>query len=130
MTVAVKLAERPGRVQPAPVTSPADRSSRRVEPAELGLTLIEIDLTNNHRFDVPSGMTGLLVQRVEPLSAAYDAGIARGQVLLEINRHAVSSVAAYRRLVQGVSPGDVLALYLYDPELEQRAIHTVRTEPR
>src|SRR5690606_37577971 len=122
--------ERPGRVQPAPVTSPADRSSRRVEPAELGLTLIEIDLTNNHRFDVPSGMTGLLVQRIEPLSAAYDAGIARGQVILEINRRAVSSVAAYRRLVQSVSPGDVLAVYLYDPELEQRAIHTVRTEPR
>ncbi len=130
MSVAVKLAERPGRVQPAPVTAPADRSSQRVEPAELGLTLIEIDQSTAHRFDVPPGTTGLLVQRVEPLSAAYDAGISRGQVILEINRRPVSSVAVYRRLVQAVSPGDVLALYLYDPELEQRAIHTVRTERR
>jgi serine protease Do len=130
MAVAVKLAERPGRVPPAPVAAPAERSSQRVEPTELGLTLIEIDQTNGHRFDVPAGMTGLLVQRVEPLSAAYDAGISRGQVILEINRRPVNSVVGYRRLVQGVSPGEVLALYLYDPELEQRAIHTVRTEPR
>ncbi len=129
MTVLLKLAERPGRVQPPPANV-AERSAQRIEPTELGLTLIEIDQSNAHRFDVPSGMTGLLVQRVEPLSSAYDAGIGRGQVILEINRRPVSSVAAYRRLVQGVRPGEVLAVYLYDPELEQRAIHTVRTEPR
>ncbi len=127
MHVAVKLAERPGRV-PVP-TSPVERSVQRVEPTELGLTLIQIDQSNAHRFDVPSGMTGLLVQRVEPLSAAYDAGIARGHVILEINRRAVSSVAAYRRQVESVRAGDVLAVYLYDPEIDQRAIHTVRTEP-
>jgi S1-C subfamily serine protease len=73
-------------------------------------------------------MTGLLVQRVEPFSAAYDAGITRGQILLEINRRPVNSVAAYRRLVQ--AQGGVLAVFLYDPELDQRAIHTVRTESR
>ena len=34
--------------------------------------LAAIDDSNAHRFDIPSGMTGLLVQRVEPLSVAYD----------------------------------------------------------
>jgi serine protease Do len=131
MDFTVKLAERPVRVQATPAaSSAAERSLQRVEPAELGLTLVEIDESNAHRFDVPAGMTGLLVQRVEPLSAAYDAGIERGQVILEINRRAVSRVAAYRRLVEGVRAGDVLAVYLYDPELDQRAIHTVRTDPR
>jgi S1-C subfamily serine protease len=131
MEVAVKLAERPGRVTPpsAP-TSPAGRIVERDEPIELGLTLIQIDQSNAHRFDVPAGMTGLLVQRVEPFSAAYDAGILRGQILLEVNRQAVSSVAGYRRAVQASRAGDVLAVFLYDPDLDQRAIHTVRTEPR
>ena len=46
------------------------RSQRHAGPAISGLTVIEIDETNSHRFDVRDGMTGLLVQRVEPLSAA------------------------------------------------------------
>ncbi len=131
LELTVKLAERPGRsTPPSAPTSPAGRDLDRDEPIELGLTLIEVDDTNAHRFDIPSGMTGLLVQRVEPFSAAYDAGILRGQILLEVNRQAVSSVAGYRRAVQASRPGDVLAVFLYDPDLEQRAIHTVRTEPR
>ena len=130
MEVSLKLAERPGRVNAATApTVPAGRGLDRDDTVELGLTLIEIDESNAHRFDVPSGMTGLLVQRVEPFSAAYDAGIARGQILLEINRRPVSSVAAYRRLVQA-QPGGILAVFLYDPDLDQRAIHTVRTETR
>jgi serine protease Do len=130
MEMSVKLAERPGRVNPATApTVPAGRGVDRDDTVELGLTLIEIDESNAHRFDVPAGMTGLLVQRVEPFSAAHDAGIARGQILLEINRRPVSSVAAYRRLVQAQA-GGVLAVFLYDPDLDQRAIHTVRTETR
>jgi serine protease Do len=131
MDVQVKLAERPGRVATAAApTVPAGRGLIPNEPTELGLTLIEIDEGNAHRFDVPAGMTGLLVQRVEPLSAAFEAGITRGQILLEINRRAVDSVAGYRRVVQASRPGAVLAVFLYDPDLDQRAIYTVRTEPR
>jgi serine protease Do len=131
MALSLKLAERPGRVSPtAAPTVPARRGALdQDDTIELGLTLVEIDEANAHRFDVPSGMTGLLVQRVEPFSAAYDAGLTRGQILLEINRRPVSSVAAYRRLVQAQA-GGALAVFLYDPELDQRAIHTVRTETR
>jgi S1-C subfamily serine protease len=94
------------------------------------LSLIEVDDSNAHRYDFPSGMTGLLVQRVEPLSVAYDAGIDRGSLILEINRQAVNSIAGFRRIVNAARPGDVLAFYLYEPELDQRAIRTVRTESR
>jgi serine protease Do len=127
--VTVRLAERPKeaieRVAPA-----EERSTQRTGPGELGLSLIEIDDSNAHRFDFPSGMTGLLVQRVEPLSAAYDGGIDRGTLILEINRQPVNSIAGYRRIVGTARPGEVLAFYLYEPELEQRAIRTVRTESR
>jgi len=128
-SVSVKLAERPK--QPLDrAESPAERSVQRTGPGELGLSLIEIDDSNAHRFDIPAGMTGLLVQRVEPLSVAYDGGIERGSIILEINRQPVSSIAGFRRIVGGARPGDVLAVYLYEPELDQRAIRTVRTESR
>ena len=126
----VKLAERPRH--PVDRSSPvnAERSTQRIGPGELGLSLIEIDDSNAHRFDIPTGMTGLLVQRVEPLSVAYDGGVERGSIILEVNRQPVNSIAGWRRIVGAARPGDVLAVYLYEPELDQRAIRTVRTESR
>jgi serine protease Do len=128
-SVTVKLAERPR--QPIDrVAATAERSTQRTGPGELGLSLIEIDDSNAHRFDIPAGMTGLMVQRVEPLSVAYDGGIERGSIILEVNRQPVNSIAGWRRIVGAARPGDVLAVYLYEPELDQRAIRTVRTESR
>jgi serine protease Do len=127
--VSVKLAERP-RQQADRATTSAERSTQRTGPGELGLSLVEIDDSNAHRFDIPSGMTGLMVQRVEPLSVAYDGGIERGSIILEINRQPVNSIVGFRRIVGAARPGDVLAVYLYEPDLDQRAIRTVRTESR
>jgi CheY-like chemotaxis protein len=53
---------RPHRAGPADASRA--RRTRRARPH-----LIEIDDSNAHRFDVPAGMTGLLVQRVEERSA-------------------------------------------------------------
>jgi S1-C subfamily serine protease len=64
------------------------------------------------------------------MSPSFDSGIERGTVLLEINRQAVDSVAEYRRIVRASQPGDVLTLYLYAPDLEQRQIKTVRVDDR
>jgi S1-C subfamily serine protease len=49
-------------------------------------------------------------------------------VLLEVNRHPVRSVDDYRRLTTGARAGDVLTLYVYRPESDQRALHTVKVE--
>jgi serine protease Do len=129
LVASIKLAERP-RQQPEPGTTSAERSTQRTGPGELGLSLIEIDDSNAHRFNIPAGMTGLMVQRVEPLSVAYDGGIERGSIILEINRQPVNSIAGFRRVVGAARQGDVLAVYLYEPDLDQRAIRTVRTESR
>ena len=83
-----------------------------------------------HRFDVPPDTRGLLVQSVEPLSAAYEGGIERGQVILEINRQPVETVVGFRRVVAAAPAGSVLAVYLYDPDRDERTIRTIRTESR
>ena len=132
--VQVKLAERASSARPS-LNSQSD--ARRGDPAdqsygpgELGLTVVEIDASNAHRFDVPPGMTGLLVQRVEPLSAAYDAGVDRGQIILEVNRQPVNSVAGLRKVLSGVRPGDPMAVFIYVPEIDQKNIRIVRMDPR
>jgi len=72
----------------------------------------------------------VLITRVEPLSAAFDGGISRGAILLEINRRRVDSVDEYRRLARAAKPGDILTLFLYSPDLDQRQLKTVRVEDR
>ena len=57
----------------------------------------------------------MVVPRVEPLSSAYDAGIQRDHIVLEINRSPVQSVDDYDRLARAARPGDVLAVYVYKP---------------
>jgi S1-C subfamily serine protease len=69
-----------------------------------------------------------MIVRVEPLSAAFDAEIERGSVLVEINRRPVESIAEFRRLASAAKPGEVLTLYLYVPDLEQHQIKTVRVD--
>jgi serine protease Do len=128
----VKLAERNTRddstvPRPAGESRP-DKSTQNLSPGELGVTLVEINRNNSHRFDIPAGMTGLLVQRVEPLTAAHDAGIERGSVILEVNRQPVDSVARLRRVLEATQPGDPLAVYLYIPDIDQRNIKTVRLD--
>jgi S1-C subfamily serine protease len=68
------------------------------------------------------------VSRVDALSPAFDADIERGHVLLEINRQPVRSIEDYRRLTAHARPGEVLALYLFKPEITRRELHTVKIE--
>ena len=124
----VKLAERPARV-PGPAPAPAAaRRELGAGPAELGLTVIEVHEGNTRRYDVPAGIEGLLVQRVEPVSAAADAGLERGQVILHINRRPVATVAALRQAVGQARPGAPVAVLVYDPGLDQRVLRVLHAD--
>jgi serine protease Do len=129
MNLTVKLAERPQRDRPAAASEPAERSSNdRALP--LGMFVREIDGESAGRYNLPGGTRGVIVSRVEPMSPAFDAQIERGHVLLEINRQPVETIDDYRRLTDGARPGDILTMYLYKPELAQRALQTVKIHDR
>jgi serine protease Do len=128
MSIPVKLAERPQRDRRA-----ADQDDEQPQPSSargpaLGLLVRDIDRDFATRFKLPEGMQGVVISRVEPMSPAFDAELERGHVLLEVNRHPVHSVDDYRRLTARARPGDILTLYVYQPEIEQRALHTVKIE--
>jgi serine protease Do len=131
LTVAVKLAERPAREDGD--HDPLDEARRppAPEPAPsvpLGISVRELDRRFAGRLEVPDTVQGVIVSRVDPTGAAFSAAVRRGFVIMEINRKPVRSVADYQRIVSAARPGDVLALYYYDPALAQRSLVTVTVE--
>jgi serine protease Do len=129
-TFAVRLGERPSRQAPrtADDASPSVRPSSAPAAMPLGLNVKDIDRTTANRLKLPNGVSGVVVTRVDPLSAGHDAGIQRDHILMEINRRPVSSTQAFSRMARAAQPGDVLAVYVYMPLTEQRAIRAVRVD--
>jgi serine protease Do len=129
MNVAVKLAERPLReAEPRD-----DDRDERPQPSSargpaLGLSVGQIYRDFVEHYQLPDGLQGVIITRVEPMSPAFDAEIGRNFVLLEINRRPVRSIDEYRRLTADARPGDILALYVYNPEDGSRTLHTVKVD--
>ncbi|MGE0451659.1 MAG: trypsin-like peptidase domain-containing protein [Vicinamibacterales bacterium] len=132
--VAVKLAERPARDAAAQALrdeAMPTREGAASGPTEvLGLNVRDLDAAAFNRLRLPRDMRGVLITRVNPLSASFDAEVQRGTILLEINRKPIVTVADYRRVLSSVRPGDIVTLYLYTPEIRQRQLKTVRLDER
>jgi serine protease Do len=133
-TLSVKLAERlastlAGNMVQTP-RSPDAAIAPRADQGFLGLTVRDLDAIAFNSLDLPKDIRGVVIMRVEPMSASFDADLRRNTVILEINRKAITSTADYRRLTGAVRAGDVLALYVYLPDLQQRKLVTVRVEDR
>jgi serine protease Do len=130
-TIIVKLAERPGRGTPAREPAPQPPVGGRPDQDPiLGLTVRDVDRSTAARLELPSDTRGVLITRVEPLSSAFDADVQRGTVLLEINRQPVPTAAEYRRIAGAARPGDVLTLFVYAPDVDQREMKTIQVEER
>jgi serine protease Do len=135
--VDIRLAERPGTEgeepdRPGSVLPGSARSggtaARPTPDALLGLQVKNLDGLAARRGSVPAAMRGVLVWSVEPLGSAEEAGIERGDILLEVNRAPVRTVDEYHRVVAEAQEGDVLAFYCYVPSLGQRVLRSVRVE--
>lgn len=134
--ILVKLAERPVRHDDedrasAPAgddAAPADARRRRY--GLVGLAVQELTRSVVRRFDLPDALIGVLITDVDPLSPAEDAGMQHGEILLEMNRQAITSLAEYRRLADSIRPGDALALYVFVPGSGQRVLRTLRVDAR
>ena len=125
LNVPVKLAERPLRERQAPARR--DAAVEQSRAARSGLSVREIDPEFAQRFNLPKGLEGVIVSRVDPMSPAFDADIERGHVLLEINRQPVRSIEDYRRLTARARSGrSARALSLQARDHAPRAPHRQR----
>jgi len=87
-----------------------DRAGRNEEqpgestPVEFGLRVEDLTPDRARRTGL-EGHRGVIATEVEPASFADDIGFARGDLIVEVNREAVSTVADYRRILAKLKPG-------------------------
>ncbi len=77
----------------------------------MGLENLNADLRD--QLQLPSDVKGVVVTNVQPGSPADNAGISRGDVILEVNRHQVQSAEDVKRELGNVAAGkDAMVLHL------------------
>jgi serine protease Do len=108
--VEVKLGERPDEKETTARAGgqggDADKSSGDV----LGVRVQDLTPELAQRARVEPGTKGVVVTDVAPDSPASQAGLDPGDVILEVNRQPVASVADYRKVVSKLKKGDTVLL--------------------
>ncbi|HZZ58033.1 MAG TPA: trypsin-like peptidase domain-containing protein [Opitutaceae bacterium] len=69
-----------------------------------GVGVGDIDSSARQQLNLPDNLSGALVTSVDPNSAAAQAGIREGDVILEINRHKVDSAKSAVDLTEHATP--------------------------
>ncbi len=115
-TLSFKIGEAPDERE---ARSPAGRAR-----SMLGLDVKPITPEVAHQLGLSSN-EGVVVARVEDGSAAADAGVQRGDVIREVNRQRVRSLADYERLTRDVKDGDRLTLLLQRGQMSLYVAFTV-----
>jgi len=89
----------------------SDFEAPESQGSKLGLTVQEITPELAETLSIEED-TGLLVSNVEPDSAADEAGLQRGDVILEINREPISDITEFNKLLLETKKGDSLLLLI------------------
>jgi serine protease Do len=127
--VPVKLTERPlppsmrGLTSDASKVSPVSRDDQL-----LGLSVGELDAATIQRRNLPETLAGVVITSVDASGPARVTPIKTGQILLEVNRQRVSSVAQYRAIITSLRPGTPVAVLVYDPASRQRFLQAITTD--
>ncbi|MEW6457138.1 MAG: Do family serine endopeptidase [Acidobacteriota bacterium] len=82
------------------------------EEFNLGLKLEPLTPEIARRYGYPR-RGGLIVTDVEPFSAAYEAGLAEGDLVLEVNRKPVNSISDFMNILRRSKSGDTLILLVW-----------------
>ena len=110
LTATLDEFEQPG----AKSNDESDNSDRNSDDqsgtGKLGLTLQPLTPQIARQFGIEEGTEGMLVTGVDPGGAAAEAGINRGDVLLEINRRGVSTMGDVQSALESAAGKPVLLL--------------------
>jgi serine protease Do len=93
------------RVFPNTAGRMGDQRGGETAPSEFGLHVQELTPERAHRVGMDT-QKGVMVTEVDPASFAEDIGFGRGDVIAEVNRQSVSSIAEYREAISKLKAGD------------------------
>ncbi|MDJ0884663.1 MAG: DegQ family serine endoprotease [Desulfobacterales bacterium] len=103
-TVRVKLAKRPDR---EPTLARGEARSD-----DLGLRVRNIDPEIAEQLGVSANQNGVVVVQLDPDSTSAQAGIRRGDIIIEINREAIEDLKDYRAQIKEIGKGDTVHMLL------------------
>jgi S1-C subfamily serine protease len=86
------------------------------------MTVRDIDSASALRKVLPEGLRGVVVVDVDPAGPARLARLRPGQVVLEVNRRTVTTMASFEAAVAAVPPGVSAVVLVYDPLTDQRQL--------
>ncbi|HUK35224.1 MAG TPA: PDZ domain-containing protein, partial [Vicinamibacterales bacterium] len=84
-----------------------------------GLSLGDITPDVANQLRLPSSVHGAVVENVEAFTPAATAGLKRGDIILEVNRHAVRSAQEASRELRSIKSGEPAFLLLWRGGVQQ-----------
>lgn len=111
----VTLAER--KMGSAPTETATDGDATGA--SKLGLEIADLTARTRRSFELGPEVSGVLVTRVEPLSAAAEAGLRRGDLITEVNGREIRSVEDFTGAVKGLRSGSYARMYVYRPQFDR-----------
>ena len=111
-TVTVTLTELPVEVAPSGNDQKKPGSGNSMIDALAGVTVADLEPEVRRQLGVPPSVRGALVSELEPASNSADAGLQRGDVIMEINRQPVSNSSDAVRLGRQAK-GDQILLKIW-----------------
>jgi serine protease Do len=119
-TLQVKVGEFHGNAE---VADNSDSGSQH--GAKLGVSVGELTPELRQQLNIPAQVNGAAIQSVRPASPAEDAGLAPGDVILEVNRHPVQNADKFVSEVHAAPAGkDILLLVWSRGGTTYRIVHT------
>ena len=87
---------------------------------KFGMSVQAIRPADRQAMSFKGGSNGVLIASTEPGSFADDIGLAKGDVIIELNRQPVNSPDDIRRIQNTLKPGDSVAFHVMR-QAQQRA---------
>ncbi len=97
------------------------------QKGKIGVAVADLNEQTRQQFRVPDHVNGVVVQQVRPASAADDAGLQPGDVIMEVNRKPAASASDFANAVHSTPEGQDLLLLVWSHG--NASYRTVHTEP-
>jgi serine protease Do len=125
-TIEVKVGEFHGNTELAENSGSESHNGGR-----LGLAVDDLSPQLRQQLNLPERVTGAAIESVRPASPAEEAGLAPGDVILEVNRHPVASAEKFASEVHALPEGkDILLLVWANGGASYRVVHPAQSNDK
>jgi serine protease Do len=128
VTVAARLGER-GSDDEAPPSGARPAASPSRKGDALGLSVATLPAATRAELRMPRERLGVVIQDVLGADPGADL-LEEGDLVVEVNRRATPDLAAYRRVVGSLTPGQPAWLYVFRPRQRTAFLTRIEVERR